>query len=72
MAVYHATLTTRRGDELVAILMDDPGASPSLVLTIGDADLSPLPCAELTLAEVGELREMLRGLCESAVRSGSR
>ena len=65
--IDQATIRTERGDDVVLTLswLDD---QPRVLMTIVDADDTPLPTAEPTLAEVGALRDTMRELCERGVR----
>lgn len=72
MTVDQATLATRRGDEVTMTLFAHPGEAASLLISVADADDSVVPTAEFTIAEAGELRELLRELLElHARRQGS-
>jgi hypothetical protein len=61
-------LTTQRGDHIVLTLFDDGSSEASILISIDDADRNVVPTAELTLREVGLLRDELRRLAELVVR----
>lgn len=68
MNVDQATVHTRRGDTIVVSLFEGGGEEPSLLLSVTDPDRTPVPTAELSVTEAAELREIMRGFCERAVR----
>jgi hypothetical protein len=73
MAVTTEKFPTLRGDDVQVTLFTHPGEEPTILLTVIDHDESPVPTAEFTLAEAGELRDLLRRLCEQGQRcSGTR
>lgn len=69
MAVTTEKFSTLRGDDLQVTLFTHPGEKPTILVTVIDHDESIVPTAEFTLAEAGELREVLRQLCEEGLRS---
>jgi len=71
MAVTTEKFSTLRGDDLQVTLFQHAGQDPSILVTVIDHDECLVPTAEFTLAEVGELREVLRRLCEHALRVGA-
>jgi hypothetical protein len=70
MAVTTEKFSTIRGDDLQVTLFTHPGEDPTILVTVIDHDDTIVPTAEFTLGEVGELRELLRRLCESALLAG--
>jgi hypothetical protein len=70
MAVTTEKFSTLRGDDLQVTLFTHAGEEPTILVTVIDHDESLVPTAEFTLAEAGELREVLRSLCEQALRAG--
>jgi hypothetical protein len=61
---------TARGDTIMLTLFINPGEDPSILVSVFDADESPIPTAEFTLPEAGELRDELRRLCERGSKHG--
>lgn len=68
MSVEQLELRTQRGDTIVATLFEFAGEVPTVCVTLDDADETPAPTVELTMAELGQLREILRRLGEKATR----
>jgi hypothetical protein len=71
MAVESEKFRTLRGDELVVTLFTHAGEDPTIMVTLSDADDTPVPTAEFTLKEAGAFRDSLRRLCEEGWRSTS-
>lgn len=70
MTVEHLQLRTVSGDTITATLFDFTGQEPSVCITLTDGEETPGgPAAEMTIAELGQLRELLRRLGEMAERS---
>lgn len=67
MSVESTTIRTRRGDEITVTMFKHCGEEPTVMLSVIDADDTKVPTAEFTLREAGELREVIRRLCERAV-----
>lgn len=68
MAVKTEKFSTLRGDELMVTLFTHSGEDPTILVTVIDHDDTPIPTAEFTLREAGEVRELLRRLCEQGQR----
>lgn len=72
MAAESWTFETDRGDDVVLTLFTHAGQPPSVLVSIRDADASPVPTAEFTLAEAGRFRDVLRRACELGVQAADR
>lgn len=68
MAVKTEKFSTLRGDELMVTLFTHAGEEPTILVTLIDHDDTAVPTAEFTLREAGEVRELLRRLCEQGQR----
>jgi len=70
VSVETSEVRTSRGDAVVLTLFDHAGEDPTILLSVLDADDTPVPTAEFTFAEAALLREELRRMCERVVRGG--
>lgn len=53
-------MTTARGDTVVVTLFSRPGEQSTILVSVDDADGTPIPTVELTLPEAAKLRSLLR------------
>lgn len=63
MSIDQAILHAANGDTVTLSLWEHSGGT-ALMLTVTDADATPVPTAELTISEAQELREIMRGMLE--------
>jgi hypothetical protein len=63
---------TARGDLIMMALVTHSGEKPSIIVSIDDADDTLIPTAEFTLPEAGDLRDVLRQLCEAGTQGEGR
>ena len=71
VAVTTEQYGTSRGDVLQVTLFTHADERPTILVTVIDHDDSIVPTAEFTLEEMGDLRELLRRLCELGQRAGT-
>lgn len=71
MAVTSEKILTLRGDDVMVTLFTHAGEDPTILVTVIDHDESPIPTAEFTLTEAGDLRELLRRFCEQGQKAGT-
>lgn len=72
MSVEQIKLETSRGDVVVLTLFDHAGEDPTILVSVLDADATPIPTAEFTLTEAGHFRDSLRSLSEKGARGRGR